>query len=163
MKNVQKLLFLVLLYQLMPFLLAAQPLVATKSLTPDKPHIFTRLPSKFECSLTNLKKLFAAELGQKVSLPFHGSTVFNGTVTAKLQTEPGVVKLNVMSSNFPGAMLNMSLIIQPDKSEQIIGRIINPKNGDVLLISEENKRYYFIKDLKTFVMADCPLPDEKLK
>lgn len=158
MKTIQKLLFLALIYQFMPSLLAAQPVKPGKSLTPDKPLIFSRFPEKFEYSASVLRQLFAAGVNDNISIPLPGNNSFKGVVNTKIQQDANVLSINVFSSNFPGTLLNISLITLPDKTEKMIGSFINPRNGDVLMIEQEKGHYYIRKDLQKFVMTECPLP-----
>ena len=158
MKTLQKLLFLALIYQVMPVLLAAQPVNPRKSLTPDKPLIFSRLPDKFEYSTSVLRALFDAGINDNICIPLPGNNFFKGVVNAKIQQDANVLSVNVFSSNFPGTLLNISLITMADKTEKMIGSFINPRNGDVLMIEHEKGHYYIRKDLQKFVMTECPLP-----
>jgi hypothetical protein len=158
MKTMQKLLFLVLIYQALPFMSFSQAGAPVKSRTPDKPYIFSGLPQKFECNRSTLRSLFTTSVNDEITLELTRSITFTGKVSAKVQQDANVLSINILSSNFPGTLLNISLIIQPDKSEKMVGRFINPRNGDVLMIGSENDRYFITKDLQKFVMADCPLP-----
>ncbi|HTE28254.1 hypothetical protein [Flavitalea sp.] len=158
MKTIQKLLFLVLISQSVPFLLSAQTGPSVKSLNPEKPMIFSGLPERFECSVIALRQLFAASINDEISFSLTRNVTFRGTVAARVQRDPNVLSVNVLSSNFPGTLLNISLITNADKSEKIIGRFLNPRNGDVLVIEQQNDRLYITKDLQKFVMTECPLP-----
>ncbi|RYG04664.1 MAG: hypothetical protein EOO02_05600 [Chitinophagaceae bacterium] len=159
MKTIQRLLFLALIYQFMPSALVAQPGRPTRSTTPEtKPFIFSRLPQKFEISTKTLKNIFNLNLNDEISLPLPGGNAFNGKVSSKVQRDENVLSVNIISSNFPGTLLNISLITHSDKSEKMIGRFLNPRSGDVMLIEKENERYVISKDLQKYVMAECPLP-----
>jgi hypothetical protein len=158
MKTIQKLLFLVLISHAVPFLLSAQTGPPVKSLNPEKTRIFTGLPERFECSPTALRQLFSASPNDEINFSLTGNISFKGTIATRVQRDPNVLSVNVFSSNFPGTLLNISLITNADKSEKIIGRFLNPQSGDVLLIEQENDRLYITKDLLKFVMSECPLP-----
>lgn len=158
MKTIQKLLFLVLILQSASFSLSAQTVAPVKSLTPEKPLIFSALPEKFECSASVIRQLFGASVNDQVSISLTGNITFRGTVSARVQRDPNVMSVNVLSSNFPGTLLNISLITNPDKSEKMIGRFLNPRNGDVLVIDHHNDRLVITKDAQKFVLAECPLP-----
>jgi hypothetical protein len=158
MKILQKLLFLGLMYQLSPSMLVAQSRTSLKQLTPEKPFLFARFPENFQCDEKSLHKLFNAEVDDQITFPLPGNQAFRGIVSTKVQRAPNVLSVNILSSNFPGTLLNLSLITQSDKSEKIIGRFLNPKNGDVLVIEQHEKKYYITRDLQKFVMSECPLP-----
>jgi hypothetical protein len=159
MKTLQKLLFLVVISQSMPFLLTAQAAIPVKSTNPEKPMIFSGLPEKFDFAASTLKQLFTLSIKESVAIPLSHNIVFKGTVVAKVQRNENVLSVNILSTNFPGTLLNISLIHQPNQPERIIGRFMNPASGDVLLIEQENDRFYITKDLQKFVMTDCPLPE----
>ncbi|RYY26996.1 MAG: hypothetical protein EOO04_09985 [Chitinophagaceae bacterium] len=159
MKTIQKLLFLVLISQSIPFLLSAQRGPSTKSLNPEKPMIFSGLPERFECNTAVLRQLFTTSLNDEISFELTRNVNFRGKIAARVQRDANVLSINILSSNFPGTLLNISLITNADKTERIIGRFINPRNGDVLMIDQENNRLFITKDLQKFVMTECPLPD----
>ena len=159
MKTIRKLLFLVVLHQCATSALVAQIGIPQKSTAPDKAFLFTRFPQKFECSYTALAKLFNAEENEEVSIPLTSGNSFKGTVITKIQQDENVSTINVLSSNYAGAMLSLSLINQPGSKPEIIGRILNPRNSDVLVIQRSGDKYFVTKELAKFVMADCPLPE----
>lgn len=159
MKTIHRLLLIAVIYQILPSDLVAQPGRPSKSTTPElKPFIFSRLPEKFELSERTLKGLFNLNQKDEVNLPLPGGNAFRGEVTSKVQRDGNVLSLNVISSNYPGTLLNISLITNPDRSEKMIGRFLNPRSGDVMVIEQENERYVITKDLQKYVMAECPLP-----
>jgi hypothetical protein len=158
MKTIQKLLFLVLISLSAPCLLSAQTGPSMKSINPEKTMIFSGLPERFECSITVMRQLFAASLNDEISIPLTRNLTFRGSVATRVQRDPNVLSVNILSSNFPGTLLNISRITNADKSEKIIGRFLNPRNEDVLVIEQENNRLYITKDLQKFVMTECPLP-----
>jgi len=158
MKTLQKLLFLVLIYQSIPALVKAQAGIPLKSQNPDKSFSFAGLPDRFECSYSAVRQLFAAGVNDEISLPLTRNLRFNGIVATKIQRDSNVLSVNIFSSNFPGTFLNISLVRNADNSEKIIGRFLNPKNGDVMLIEQEKNLFYITKDLQKYVLTECPLP-----
>jgi hypothetical protein len=54
----------------------------------------------------------------------------------------------------PGAFCNISVITQNDNSQKLIGRIINPQSDEVLVLTEENNRYYWVKKPKAHFLVD---------
>ena len=158
MKTLQKLLFLVLISQVVPSLLNAQASIPVKSTNPEKPMIFSGLPEKSELGASALKQLFTLPLQENISISLSRTIIFKGTVVTKVQRDENVLSINILSTNFPGTLLNLSLIRLPNQSEKIIGRFLNPATGDVLVIEQQNERFYITKDLQKFVMAECPLP-----
>ena len=121
---------------------------------PDKPLLFGQLPDKIECNLTDLQKIFASAIAEDISLGCGKKLAFTGTVVDKVYKTPRIISLNIKLSNYDNALLNISFLKQSDNSQKIIGRIIHPGHGDVLVLTEENKRYYFIKQSQRFFMAE---------
>jgi hypothetical protein len=161
MKTIQKLLFLALIYLSMPSALVAQARRPEKSVTPDKPFIFSRLPARFECSATSLKQLFHAQLNDQVQLSLSANTVFAGVVNARVEVDANTMSVNILSSNFPGTLLTISLMKQSDGSEKMTGMFLNPQNGDMLMLEQDKDKYVIRKQLSKFVMTECPLPEQK--
>ncbi|RYY22490.1 MAG: hypothetical protein EOO04_15710 [Chitinophagaceae bacterium] len=159
MKTIQKLLFLALIYQCAPAVSVAQAGIPLKSSTPEKTFLFSRFPQKFECSYATLEQVFDAEENQEVTIPLISGNSFKGTVIAKTRQDENVSTINILSSNYAGAMLSLSHIKQADGKAELIGRILNPRNSDVLVIQRSGDKYFVTKELAKFVMADCPLPE----
>ena len=132
---------------------SAQPTIAVKQQIPDKPLQFSSLPDKFECSLPILEKAVSSRATEKVSLRF-GKFTFTGDVMERVQQSKEVVSINIRSTNFPGALFNISVQTQPDNTRIINGCIINPQSGDVLILTQENNRYYLQKQQQKFFMTE---------
>ena len=121
---------------------------------PDKPLLFAQFPDRIECSVSDLQKIFASAIAEDISLGCGKTLVFTGKVVDKVQKTSRIISLNIKLTNYDNALLNISFLKQPDNSQKIIGRIIHPGHGDVLVLTEENKRYYFIKQSQRFFMAE---------
>ncbi len=158
MKTIRKLLFLVILHQFTSPVLMAQRGIPLKSSSPEKSFLFTKLPQKFECSYSALAKLFEASENDDVVVPLTSGNSFKGTVITKRRQDENVSTINILSSNYAGAMLSLSMISQAGIKPEFIGRILNPNNGDVLMIQRDGEKYFVTKELAKFVMVDCPLP-----
>jgi hypothetical protein len=132
---------------------AAQDPSLVKQQIPDKPLLFAALPEKFECTLPELEKASASRTDDKVSLQF-GKFIFTGKVIARVQRSENVQSINIRSTNYPGALFNISITTQADNSKTISGRIIHPQSGDVLILTEENNRYFLRKQPQKFFMTE---------
>jgi hypothetical protein len=136
-------------------LLAQSKTVRTKDLA-DKPFMFSKVSGNYEYRLSDLQKLFTHNISDKISFPLSETQVFTGEVIEKLNSGNGLTSMNIRSENFPGALFNITLY-KAENNVKISGRIINPKSGDVLIITEENNRYFIKKELQRLFMAECPL------
>lgn len=133
--------------------LSAQDPALVRQQTPDKPMLFTALPEKFECTLAELQKAAAFRTSDKITLQF-GKFLFTGEITARVRQSETVESINIRSTNYPGALFNIAITTQADNSKKISGRIIHPKSGDVLILTEENNRYFLRKAPQKFFMTE---------
>jgi len=131
----------------------AQQLPATQKPTLSKASTLAQLPMKLECNIPALKQLSSSRIAEKVTLPL-GNFEFDGELVEKAQTTPGVTSINIRSTSIPGAFCTLSLITTTDNSQKMVGRIINPKSDEVLVLTEENNQYYWIKKPKQFFMVE---------
>ena len=119
----------------------------------DKPLLFSALPDKFECTLPELEKVSTSRTSEKITLQF-GKFTFTGEVVARVQRSENLQSINIRSTNYPGALFNISIFTQADHSKKISGRIIHPQSGDVLILTEENNRYFLQKQSQKFFMTE---------
>lgn len=133
--------------------LTAQDPTLVKQHIPDKPLLFAALPEKFECTLAELQKTAAFRTSDKISLQF-GKFLFAGEIVARVKHSENVESINIRSSNYPGALFNISITTQADNSKKLSGRIIHPQSGDVLILTEENNRYFLRKQPQKFFMTE---------
>lgn len=113
----------------------------------------TQLPLKLECNLPSLKKLTLSRVSEKVDLSL-GDFEFAGELVEKVKQAEGVESMNIRSTTMPGAFCTVSVITQADNTQKLVGRIINPKSDEVLVLTEENNRYYWIKKPKAHYMVE---------
>ena len=123
------------------------------SVQPDKPLVFSQFPDKSECNITSLKNVFSSRSNDNISIEL-GKFVFTGQIIEKVQQSPQVLSMNIRSSNLSGAIFSISIITLPDNTQHFTGRIINPQAGDVLVLTEENNRYFLQKKSLKFFMTD---------
>ena len=149
MKSLYAVKLVLLCVLIAPVANSQQPVTAQ----PDKPLLFSQLPDKSECNVASLQHIFTSRSKDNISLQL-GKFQFAGQIIEKVQQSPQVLSMNIRSSNFAGAIFSISIITMPDKSQKFTGQIINPKSGDVLVLTEENNRYFLEKKLLKFFMTD---------
>lgn len=130
---------------------AQQP--ATSKPVLSKTLTFAQLPQKLECRFPAMQKFADLRKQETITLPF-GSFEFTGEVVDKIQRASGVVSMNIRSSNFPGAIFNLSVITESDNTQKLVGRIINPQSDEVLVLTEENNHYFLVKQQRAFFMTE---------
>lgn len=132
---------------------AQQAITVNQRHTP-RPAVFSKFPDKFEVDTVQLRKAFAAEILDTVTIRLSVKHQFTGVVTDKVQHSSTLQTLNIRSGQFSGAMMHISLNSAPDAEQPIRARIIHPQKGDVLVLSQENKRYFLVKEEQQFFLAE---------
>lgn len=111
-----------------------------------------QLPSKLECNIPALQKLSSIRISEKVALAI-GNYEFAGELVEKVQPQAGMQSMNIRSTSIPGALCTVSVITQDDNTQKLVGRIINPQSDEVLVLTEENNRYFWVKKPKAYFLV----------
>lgn len=130
---------------------AQQPVIRQTDHT--RPVLMAQLPKRFECTLPALQQLSRSRISDHISLPL-GITQFAGEVVDKVQQSPGVLSMNIRATNMPGALFTISVITEADNTQKLVGRIVNPQSDEVLVLTEENNRYFWVKQPKQFFLTE---------
>ena len=132
----------------------AQEAFPVKQHPSDKPFIFTQLPERSICIAEELQELFRTSLSAAINIHLTGGAILRGVLAEKIQRSPGMTTINIKLSDYPGTLFNISLNEQPGHLPVMIGRIIHPQSGDVLVLIQENSQYYLQKKLQKFFMIE---------
>ncbi|MBV4356515.1 hypothetical protein [Pinibacter aurantiacus] len=127
--------------------------------TSPQPLLFKNLQTKTNCSLSVIDKSFNYNKGRQIILNIDSNLTIAGEVLEKSQPDPQVETINVRCTNYNNALLTLSRIKQENGSVSYTGIMHNRASGDVLLLVNENGRYFFKKQQRSLVIADCPLPE----
>lgn len=119
----------------------------------EKPRVFSRLPEKFTVGRPGLDKIFTAT-SKRLSSASNPEFPFEGEIVERVQKNPNVVSINIRLTNYDGALLNISRIINSDLSVSYVGRAVNRNSGDVLLLKHENGNFYFTKEKQSLSMVE---------
>jgi hypothetical protein len=119
----------------------------------SKATTLSQLPPKLECNISAIKGLSAHRISDKINMTL-GDFEFSGELVEKIQSAAGVVNMNIRSSSMPGALCTVSVITQNDNTQKLVGRVINPKSDEVLVLTEENNRYFWVKKPKQYFMVE---------
>jgi hypothetical protein len=133
--------------------ISAQQQPITQKPALNKASTMAQLPEKLECNLPALKKLSSTRISDHVAMSL-GNYEFAGELVEKTQQAAGVVSMNIRSTNMPGAFCTVSVITGTDNTQKLTGRIINPRTDEVLVLTEENNRYFWIKKPKAHFMVE---------
>lgn len=112
----------------------------------NRPVLFQNFPEKIICPVNRFSDLLETEAGKNVSVSFMNDQDLQGTITSVVskydnRLQSVVIKL----TNFPGATLTFSRIINEHGIYSYAGRILSFQHGDAYEITLENGQYYFIK------------------
>jgi hypothetical protein len=133
--------------------ISAQQPVTQKPVLNKATFSLTQLPHKLECNFPALQRLSATRKLENVTLPL-GNFEFTGQVVDKVQRSSGVVSMNIRSTNFPGSLFTVSVITEADHTQKLVGRIFNPNSNEVLILTEENNRYFLVKQPRELSMTE---------
>jgi hypothetical protein len=133
--------------------ISAQQEPVTLKTTLQKAKTLSQLPLKLECNTPALQKLSSHRISDKVALNL-GNFEFAGELIDKVQPSAGVQSMNIRSTSMPGALCTVSVITQDDNTQKLIGRIVNPQSDEVLVLTEENNRYYWVKKPKAHFLVN---------
>ena len=133
--------------------ISAQQQPATQKPALNKALTLAQLPSKLEGNLPALKKLSSTRISENVALTL-GNYEFAGQLVEKTQQGAGVLSMNIRSTNMPGAFCTVSVITAADNTQKLVGRIINPKSDEVLVLTEENNQYFWVKKPREHFMVE---------
>jgi hypothetical protein len=133
--------------------ISAQQQPITQKPALNKASTLAQLPQKLECNLPALKKLSSTRISDNVALSL-GNYEFAGELVEKTQQAAGVLSMNIRSTNMPGAFCTVSVITAADNTQKLVGRIINPRSDEVLVLTEENNRYFWVKKRKEHFMVE---------
>jgi|GEM_PF-584503 len=125
----------------------------------SQPLLFKNLQAKTNCPLSVIDKSFNYNKGRQIILNIDSNLTLTGEVLEKSQPDPQVETINVRCTNYNNALLTLSRIKQENGSVSYTGILHNRTSGDVLLLVNENGRYFFKKQQRSLVIADCPLPE----
>ena len=133
--------------------ISAQQQPVTQKPALNKAFTLAQLPKKLECNFPALQKFTAIAKEDRISLLL-GNYEFTGQVVDKIQQAGGVMSMNIRSTNIPGALFTVSVITEANNTQKLVGRIINPQSDEVLVLTEENNRYYFVKQSRALFMTE---------
>lgn len=114
-----------------------------------KPTLFERLPDIIPVNVDNLNKLLSTQVGTAVSInlsdkfPF----LFEGqVVSAVSKYDNTITSVVIRSSNYPGAILSFSKVINTDRANSYTGRIISLQHGDLFELKNLDTHFVLVKE-----------------
>lgn len=121
----------------------------------NKPKLFAGMPETIQVSASKLSSLLGTETGAKTAMEISTDFKFEGqVVSTAIQANDNLQKSIVLrSSNFSGAQLTLSRVVDPENGRVTYsGRILSMQHGDLYVLQNENGQYSFVKkDFYTLV------------
>ena len=101
-----------------------------------------------------IEDLFSGPDSGSVKILLSVNNFFEGTITERIQRNENVVTLNIKSSNYDGALLTISKVLNSNKELTYTGRIVSMQYGDVLILKKESDRFFFTKAKQSLVIVE---------
>ena len=133
---------------------SAQEPIPVKQVITDKPLLFSKFPERTICNKPELEQLLLTAISDNINLTFGNNLSLKGVLIEKIRRANHVYSVNIKLNDYPGALLNLSFVMNEFDITGIKGRIIHPQYGDVLVLTEENQQYYFIKQNQKYFMTE---------
>jgi len=114
----------------------------------NKPKLFNSLPDYVLVNITNLGTLLNAPVGQDVNINLGVESPFKfegRVVSTASKYENTIQSVVIRSTNYQGARLTFTKIINPDGSISYTGRIISFQHGDLYELKNQNGQFALIK------------------
>ncbi len=124
----------------------------------NKSAFFDSYPSKIVLQESQLAQYFTKKAGEKSDVSLTNSFRFAGDVSSNIQKYHNLQSVVVKSSNFPGALMQVTKIINPDNSISYSCHIIGKKMSDGYEMKPSgNGSYVLTKVQARDLLQDCNL------
>lgn len=121
---------------------------------PNKPLLFSQLPAKTAIPSTLLDQLFSTDASQHVRIPLGAGNFLSGIVKEKTVRNQHVTNITIDCTNYDGALLTVSRITGQGSAVTYLGRVVNIRYGDVLLLREQANQYFLVKEKQSLVIVE---------
>ena len=135
-------------------ILSAQALPEFTKQQPEKTKLFERIPTRFAVVTSAFEKIFSFKVNEKVVLPLGANTFLEGTVTEKVQQSAQVTSVNIIASNYQGALFTISRIAITGQPVTYTGRLVSMKHGDAFTLSMQGNELVFAKQKQSGLVAE---------
>ena len=120
----------------------------------EKPKLFERIPSRFAIVTSAFEKIFSFSVNEKVVIPLGANTFLEGTVSDKVQQSPEVMSVNIIASNYQGALFTISRIAIPGQPVAYTGRLLGKKYDDAFDMKMLGKELVFARQKQSSLVAE---------
>jgi hypothetical protein len=132
----------------------AQSKLPLRQTLPNKSPLFSKLPQKVTANKLHIDRLFSIADEGYIKIPLADNNYFEGVVLEKVRKNPNVISMNVKLTNYEGAMLTVSKIVNDDQTVNYVGRIVSIKHGDIYMLTFEDNKYYFTKQMQSLLLVE---------
>ena len=118
----------------------------------EKPFLFSALPEKSIISTVAIEKIFAASGAGNVRIPINDDQVLEGSILEKKQTGK-VSTINIRLPYYDQALFTISRITE-NNTVTYVGRIINIRYADALILKTEEQHLYLVKEKQSLFLVE---------
>jgi hypothetical protein len=115
----------------------------------NKPHLFDNLPAMIPVSMQNLNVLLNTKTGATINTTLSSdakTAPFEGQVVSSvIQDNDKVQSVVIRSTNYNGATLSISKVINGDGSIKYNGRLMSFQHGDLFILQAKDGGFVFVK------------------
>ncbi len=121
---------------------------------PVKPLLFGHLPDHTAISLLQLEQLFNSVPSQHIKIPMGAGSALEGVIAEKVVRNRNVTSVTIQCINYDGALFTISKITAGNATDAYVGRVVNIRYGDVLLLTRQNDQYMLSKQKQSLVVVE---------
>ncbi len=113
----------------------------------SRPKLFQSLPENISVNAANLNNLLNVPVGQAVSINLSDNSQFQfeGRVVSVSSQENNIQTVVIRSTNYNGARMTLSKIINADGTISYSGRILSFQHADLLELKNQDGHYTLVK------------------
>jgi hypothetical protein len=134
--------------------LSAQEIPYINQHPKDKPALFASLPDTLSVTISDLQQLFTRSIGSRFAAAISKQFIVDGWVMERKTISPQQQNINIKLRNYDEALLNIAQIKLNDESITYTAKAISPNHGDMLILTKENNKYYFVRQQQSTTVAE---------
>lgn len=119
-----------------------------------KSALFTYVAERVAADPAIMQNLFAAQMGESMTVKFSDNLQLNGRVMMTEQ-ETNFQSITLRCTNFPGALFTLSKVTDADGSINYVGAIISNNHKDMISLEKDsNGNYAWVKKNLSEILPD---------
>ena len=135
------------------FNLTAQVTAPLNQQVERKPFLFAALPDTITVNRNSIEKLFSSTASGDVKIAVESNKSFEGKILERVWRSESVTTLNITLTNYQEALFTISRI-NDQQGEKYIGRIVNKRFDDVLILVNEGELLFLVKQKQSLFLTE---------